>query len=68
MATPEERLCHLAREFRGDKDEEKRKLVAAAYETVVNELIASGTWVEIPPFEDMLPDEYMPETFFTYWK
>jgi hypothetical protein len=40
---------------------------AAAYGQVVAQLIESGRWEEMPSFEDMLPDERLPEAFFTYW-
>lgn len=57
----------LAMQFRGAKDEATRAEVAAAYDRVVAQLIESGEWEEMPSFEDMLPDERMPEAFFTFW-
>lgn len=63
----EHQLGWLAMEFRGNRDEEARKDVAQRYSEVVDKLIASGQWVEIPPFEDQLPDEYMPASFNRYW-
>jgi hypothetical protein len=30
-------------------------------------LIRGGVWEEMPAFEDMLPDEWMPEAFFKFW-
>jgi hypothetical protein len=54
-------------QFRGIKDESERDQVAAAYEQVVDKLIASGKWKEMPTFEDMLPDERMPKAFFKFW-
>lgn len=64
---PETELGLLAMQFRGTRDESVRDVVTAAYERVVNELIASGQWDEMPVFEDMLPDERMPEAFFDFW-
>jgi hypothetical protein len=53
--------------FRGTRDESERDKAAAEYEHVVAQLIASGQWEEMPAFEDMLPDERMPEAFFKFW-
>jgi hypothetical protein len=64
---PETKLGLLAMQFRSTRDESVRKKVAADYERVVNELIASGQWEEMPAFEDMLPDERMPQAFFRFW-
>ena len=30
-------------------------------------LIKSGTWNEVPSFEDQLPEDDMPKAFFDYW-
>jgi hypothetical protein len=57
----------LAMRFRSTRDESERDQVAADYERVVDKLIASGKWEEIPAFEDMLPDERMPRAFFQFW-
>ena len=64
---PETKLGMLAMQFRGTRDESVRDKVTADYERVVNELIASGQWDEMPAFEDMLPDERMPEAIFRFW-
>jgi hypothetical protein len=64
---PETKLGLLAMQFRSTRDESVRDKVTADYERVVNELIASGQWEEMPAFEDMLPDERMPEAFFKFW-
>jgi hypothetical protein len=64
---PETRLGLLAMQFRSTRDESVRDEVTADYERVVNELIASGRWEEMPAFEDMLPDERMPEAFYKFW-
>jgi hypothetical protein len=63
----ETQLGHLAMQFRGTRDESEREAVAAAYRHVVDQLIASGKWKRMPGFEDMLPDERMPEVFFKFW-
>jgi hypothetical protein len=53
--------------FRSTRDEAERDKVAAEYGHIVDQLIASGKWQEMPPFEDLLPDERMPKAFFTFW-
>ena len=63
----ETQLGLLAMQFRSTREESVRDKVAADYERVVNELIASGQWEEMPAFEDMLPDERMPESFYKFW-
>jgi hypothetical protein len=63
----EEQLGLLAMSFRGTSDESERDKVAAEYQRVVGLLIASEHWEEMPGFEDMLPDERMPEAFFKFW-
>ena len=60
-------LGFLAMRFRSTRDESERDKVASDYKRVVDELIASGTWEEMPSLEDMLPDERIPETFFNFW-
>jgi hypothetical protein len=57
----------LAMRFRSTRDESERAKAAADYESVVDRLIASGKWEEMPSFEDMLPDERMPKAFFKFW-
>jgi hypothetical protein len=63
----EAQLGLLAMRFRSTTDVSERDKVVAAYEHVVSQLIESGKWEEIPSFEDMLPDERMPEAFFNFW-
>ena len=63
----ETQLGLLAMRFRGTRDESERAKVAADYRYVVDKLIASGKWEEMPTFEDMLPDERMPKAFFKFW-
>jgi hypothetical protein len=64
---PEKQLCILAREFRGTRDEQQRAAIAGEYAQAVKQLIASNKWKRIPPLEDQLPDEWMPEAFFEFW-
>ena len=54
-------------QFRGTRDEAERRAIAQAYSQAVDELIAGKRWRLIPPLEDQLPDEWMPETFFEHW-
>ncbi len=63
----ETQLGLLAMQFRSTRDEARRAEVATAYAQVVRDLIESGKWEEMPSFEDMLPDDRMPEDFFTFW-
>jgi hypothetical protein len=63
----ETQLGLLAMRFRGTRDESERDKVAAEYRHVVERLIASRKWKEMPAFEDMLPDERMPAAFFKFW-
>lgn len=63
-----EYLGKLAMDFRGTDDEDKREMIAEDYANAVEYLIARGDWREIPPLEDQLPDEYMPESFNRYWQ
>ena len=60
-------LGTLAMRFRRTRDEAERRAIAAEYAREVQRLIESGGWFEAPAFEDQLPDEWMPEAFFTYW-
>jgi hypothetical protein len=63
----ETQLGLLAMRFRSTRDESERDKLAADYEEIVDKLIATGKWHEMPSFEDMLPDERMPEAFFKFW-
>ena len=63
----ETQLGLLAMRFRSTRDESERDKVAAQYAHVVDRLIASGKWNEMPAFEDMLPDGWMPKAFFKFW-
>jgi hypothetical protein len=64
---PAKQLCILAREFRSTRDLQQRVSIAKAYAEAVNQLIDSNKWRSIPPLEDQLPDEWMPDAFFTHW-
>jgi hypothetical protein len=66
-APPAKQLCILAREFRRTRDEKARLVIADEYAEAVARLIQSNTWRKIPPLEDQLPDEWMPQAFFEYW-
>ena len=66
-ASPVRQLSILAMQFRGTRDEEKRFAIAREYSQAVDQLIASKKWRLIPPLEDQLPDEWMPEAFFEHW-
>ena len=57
----------LAMRFRGTRDETARRAIATEYAQEVQRLIETGNWSEAPTFEEMLPDEWMPEAFFAYW-
>jgi hypothetical protein len=63
----ETQLGLLAMRFRSTRDETERDKVVAQYAQVVDSLIASRKWKEMPAFEDMLPDEWMPKAFFKFW-
>jgi hypothetical protein len=63
----ETQLGHLAMQFRSTRDEAQRAAVAGCYDRILKQLIRSGQWEEMPAFEDMLPDEWMPEAFFKFW-
>lgn len=63
----ETQLGELAMRFRGTKDESERDQLASDYKNVVVRLIGGGEWKEMPAFEDMLPDEWMPDAFFKHW-
>jgi hypothetical protein len=56
----------LAAEYRGTRDKSERVRISAEYAVVVDRLIKSGTWTEMPSSEDMLPDEDMPQAFWDY--
>lgn len=63
----EDRLGWIAMKFRGRHKPGDREEAIQEYAQVVYELVERGVWEEFPGPEDMLPDEYMPEVFFTFW-
>ncbi len=65
--SPEEQLGILAMRFCRTKDEAEKAAIAGDYEAVVARLIQSGKWRESPPFEDQLPDAWMPAAFYKHW-
>jgi hypothetical protein len=69
VSVPEEerRLSSLARQFRNTYSDDERRHVAAEYANVVMRLISSDQWDEIPAPEDQLPNEWMPNSFLSYW-
>jgi hypothetical protein len=60
-------LGTLAMQFRSTRDVVARQQIARTYAEIVDRLIASGRWTEFPGFENMLPNDWMPESFFAYW-
>jgi len=63
----EQRLGDLAMKFRGTRSEAERQAIAADYSQIVEQLIQSGGWQEMPAPEDELPDTWMPKAYFEYW-
>jgi hypothetical protein len=57
-----ERLGKLAAEFRSAKSDEERKKIAKSYRNTWKRIVENG-FDEVPPPEDMLPDDYMPKSF-----
>lgn len=62
-----ERLAQLAMNYRGTRRDDERRAIANEYAQIVERLIQSGNWQEVPSFEDQLPDEWMPQAFYDYW-
>ena len=54
-------------QFRGTQSDADRRAIAGDYSQTVHRLIQSGSWREMPPAEDQLPDAWMPQAFFEYW-
>ena len=63
----EDALGHLAMKFRSTWDGDERKQIVKEYAEVVDKLIATGGWCEVPAPEDQLPDACMPAVFRNYW-
>jgi hypothetical protein len=54
-------------QFRGTRENDERRTIATEYADTVERLVKSGGWHEMPPPEDQLPDDWMPQAFFAYW-
>ena len=67
VAQDEDRLGELAMKFRNTRCDAEHRSIAKDYSQTVERLIHSGKWHEMPPPEDQLPDDWMPEAFFEYW-
>ena len=67
IISDEKMLSKLAMQFRGTRNIAERNQIANTYAQVVNRLIQSGKWQEVPPLEDLLPDDWMPPGFMEYW-
>lgn len=65
--TDEERLSQLAGRFRNTRQDDERRNIAGEYAEIIERLIKRGHWDEMPPPEDQLPDDYMPQAFFDFW-
>jgi Zn-dependent M16 (insulinase) family peptidase len=63
----EDRLGQLAMQFRAALDDDERQAIAANYKQLVEQLIQSNLWDEMPAMEDQLPDDWMPNSFHEYW-
>lgn len=66
MPNINENLESIAIEFRNSETPKERFIVALKYEREVNRLIANRDWKTKP--ENVLPDEWMPLSFYRYWK
>lgn len=66
-AQDEERLSGLALKCRGTRRDGERRAIAKDYSQTVERLIQSGSWHDMPPPEDQLPDDWMLPAFFEYW-
>ena len=64
----ENTLGQIAMKFRGDPNPQKRLCIAVEYENEVNRLIATKKWKDVPSPEDMLPNSWMPLSFYRHWK
>jgi hypothetical protein len=63
LAQDEERLGGLAMKFRGTRREAERRDIAKDYTQTMERLIHSGRCHDMPPPEDQLPDDWMPQPF-----
>jgi hypothetical protein len=67
VAQDAETLSILAMKFRSTRCDAERRDIARVYSQMVERLIKSGRWHEMPAPEDQLPDDWMPKGFFDYW-
>jgi hypothetical protein len=68
MSDVNKNLGYLAMKFRGYDSAQDRFIVALEYEKEVNRLVLTKAWKEVPGPEDMLPDQWMPLSFYKHWK
>ncbi len=61
----EDKLGELAMQYRNIID---RQDIVKEYEEIVQKLIYTGQWKEMPDPEDQLPYSFMPKIFFEYWE
>ena len=67
IAQDMENLGLLAMKFRRTRIDAERQNIAKEYSQAVERLVNSGCWQEMPAFEDQLPNDWMPKSFFDYW-
>ena len=67
LADLEQQLSCLAMQFRSTRNPEEQLQLAREYERTVTSLIETRIWRNVPPPEDQLPDDWMPQQFFEYW-
>ena len=60
-------LGRAAMKFRGNRGVHDREEAITDYAYTVRRLIETGRWELMPAFEDMLPDEHMPDEFFDHF-
>ena len=58
----------LAMKFRGTRDAAERTAIAEEYSQAVNAMLTADKLKTMPPLEDQLPDEWMPDAFFEHWQ
>lgn len=68
MSDVNKNLGNLAARFRGYDNSQDRFIAALEYEKEVNRLVATRAWKEKPTTEEMLPDQWMPLSFYRHWK
>jgi hypothetical protein len=68
MSDVNKNLGYLAMKFRSYDNSQDRFIAALEYEKEVNRLVTLRNWKEIPTPEERLPDQWMPLSFYRYWK